>query len=416
MAVVRLTQKLVDAQRYESKTTFLRDEKTPGRILAVNKSSKTWKVQADLWHRRKLVKTVRHTMGSTDDLSLDQARARAHEVRALIKTGVDPNAPATPVERGAVANWTLGQLWDAYEAELLRRNRSPRTVRDFRGYLERHLSDWRDLRLHEITNSMCADRFNYLTDNVGPVAANHVIGALRTAWNRSAAGRSDHTDPVPLQPNPTASVVKHTVAARKQVVLPDELSAWWAMTEVLPNPLRRCMHRFGLLSGLRPGNLMALKRDWIDLPNRAVHLPAEVMKRREEFSLPLSQPMVELIEEAQQIGEIIYSGSSWLFPTRSTKCGTVATSVAREKSMPGWTGHPLRRTHKTMALIAGVSDLKSALLLHHKIGSIADVYTSPTAMHEDLVAQQERVSALIIQQADVSSFQSNHADFGHYDA
>jgi len=39
-----------------------------------------------------------------------------------------------------------------------------------------------------------------------------------------------------------------------------------------------------------------------------------------------------------------------------------------------------------------VSDLKSALLLHHKIGNISDVYASPAAMHQDLVAQQELIS------------------------
>ncbi len=401
MAVVKLTQKLVDSQKWAGKTVLLRDAKTPGLILAVNKTSKTWKVQADLWQRRKLIKTVRHTMGSTEDMSLDEARTRAQEVLAQIKKGIDPNAPDAPIDPGSVANWTIQQLWDAYEAELVRRGRSPRTIKDFRGYLDRHLSNWRSLRLHEITNSMCADRFNDLTDEVGPVAANHAIGALRTAWNRSAAGRSNHTDPVPLQPNPTASIVKNAVAARTQVVLPHDLPKWWEVTEALPNPLRRCMHRFGLLSGLRPGNLMALERDWIDLPNHVIHLPAEVMKRREAFDLPLSTPMLELLQEAFTIGDVLYSGSPWVFPTRATKGGVVATSVAREKRMPGQTGHPLRRTHKTMALVAGVSDLKSALLLHHKIGNISDVYASPAAMHQDLVAQQELVSDHILATANV---------------
>ncbi len=403
MAVRRLTQRLIDAQRYTGKTEFMRDEKTPGLILAINKHTMSWKVQADLWQRKRLVKTVRHTMGTTQELTLDEARARAQEVLAQIRRGIDPNAPGAPLDPGAVVNWTVGQLWDAYEAELVRRNRSFRTIRDFRANLNRHLSDWREKRLHEITNEMCIDRFNLLTDNVGPVAANHVIGALRTAWNRSAAGRSNHTDPVPLQPNPTAAIVKNTVTARTQVVLPDELPDWWRMTEALPNPLRRCMHRLGLLSGLRPGNLMALEREWLDLPAQAIHLPARVMKRRESFDLPLSGAMAGLLEEALQIGDILYSGSPWLFPTRATGGGVVATSVARERTMPGWTGHPLRRTHKTMALVAGVSDFKSALLLHHKVGTMSDVYTSPAAMHDDLVAQQERVSAHILEMAEVKA-------------
>ena len=45
--------------------------------------------------------------------------------------------------------------------------------------------------------------------------------------------------------------------------------------------------------------------------------------------------------------------------------------------------------------VVTTSDLKSALPLHHKMGNISDVYTSPAAMHDDLVAQQEIVSAHI---------------------
>ena len=404
MAVQRLTQRLIDALRYEGKTVFIRDSKVTGLILAVNKNSMSWKVQADLWQRRQLVKTVRHTMGTTQELTLDAARVRAQEILAQIRRGIDPNNPDAPLSPGAVVNWTLGQLWDAREQDLRRRDRSERTIKDFRGYMDRHLDDWRERPLREITNSMCHDRFEQLTDNVGPVAANHVLAALNTAWRRTAAPRSDHTDPVPLQPNPAATVRRHPVRARSDVVLPDELPEWWRLTEELPNPLRRCMHRLGLLSGLRPGNLMALEREWLDLPGRAIRLPARVMKRRGDFSLPLSGPMVSVIETALAAGDIIYSGSPWLFPTRSTISGRVtATSVARERSMPGWTGHPLRRTHKTMALVAGVSDFKSALLLHHKVGTMSDVYVSPAAMHDDLVDQQERVSAHILDTAEVDA-------------
>jgi len=49
MTVEKLTQKSVDAAIWRGRTRFIRDAKTPGLILAVNKTSKPWKVQADLW-------------------------------------------------------------------------------------------------------------------------------------------------------------------------------------------------------------------------------------------------------------------------------------------------------------------------------------------------------------------------------
>ena len=402
MAIKRLTQRLIDAQEYKGKPVYIRDEKTPGLILAVNKHCMSYKVQADLWRRKKNVKTVRHTMGTTEQLTLAQARTRAQEILAQIRRGIDPNQPGAPLDPGAVANWTLAQLWGTYERDLVRRKMSARTISDFRSHIDRYLADWRELRLCELTNSMCQNRFEHVTDNSGPVIANHVLSALSTAWRRAAAPRSDHTDPVPLQPNPAATVARHPVRPRSSVVLPDDLPEWWRATEELPNPLRRQMHRLGLLSGLRPGNLMGIERRWIDIPGRSIHFPARVMKRREDFDLPLSQTMAGVIETALGAGDVMYGGTGWLFPTRSTGGQVVATSVARERRMPGRTGHLLRRTYKTMALVAGVSDFKSALLLHHKMGTISDVYTSPAAMHDDLVAQQEVVSAHILETAEAN--------------
>jgi hypothetical protein len=52
--------------------------------------------------------------------------------------------------------------------------------------------------------------------------------------------------------------------------------------------------------------------------------------------------------------------------------------------------------------VVAASDLKSALLLDHKMGTISDVYTSPAAMHDDLVAQQETVSAHILETAEAN--------------
>ena len=143
---------------------------------------------------------------------------------------------------------------------------------------------------------------------------------------------------------------------------------------------------------------MTIERAWIDIPGRSIYFPAEVMKRRERFALPLSGTMVALVEDALAAGDMLYPGTRYLFPAK----GGGPTAVVRERTMPGRTGHLLRRTHKTMALVAGISDLKSALLLDHKMGNISDVYTSAAAMHDDLVAQQEIVSAHILETAEAN--------------
>ena len=95
----KLTETFIKGLKYDGKSFVVRDTHTTGLMVGVNKRSKVYKIQRDLWRgphgRQRLVKTVRHTLGSADDLSLDDARLRAQEVIALIKRGIDPNATNT---------------------------------------------------------------------------------------------------------------------------------------------------------------------------------------------------------------------------------------------------------------------------------------------------------------------------------
>ncbi|MCB1512525.1 MAG: hypothetical protein KDJ36_16620 [Hyphomicrobiaceae bacterium] len=63
----------------------------------MNKLSKCYKVQRDLWQgqrgRRTLIKTVRQTLGTTDEPTLERASLKAEDVIRQIKLGGDPNAP-----------------------------------------------------------------------------------------------------------------------------------------------------------------------------------------------------------------------------------------------------------------------------------------------------------------------------------
>jgi hypothetical protein len=104
----KLTEGLVKRLPLNGQAYFVRDLAVTGLLVAVNKSTKSHKVQRDLWRgqrgRRRLIKTVRHTLGTIDELTLDDARTRAQEVIAQIKRGVNPNEPE-PTE--TAGTWIL---------------------------------------------------------------------------------------------------------------------------------------------------------------------------------------------------------------------------------------------------------------------------------------------------------------------
>ena len=166
----KLTESFIKKLGFQDKSSVVRDTHTTGLMVAVNRHSKSYKVQRDLWRgqrgRRKLIKTVRHTLGTTEEMSLDEARTRAAEVIALVKRGVDPNAPYAA--EGA-DTWTLEQLWREYLADMRARDLSERTISGYESHLEKHLADWRGLPLTELRRSICRERHRRLTERRGAV-------------------------------------------------------------------------------------------------------------------------------------------------------------------------------------------------------------------------------------------------------
>ena len=111
MQPTKLTEAFIRRLVYEDKPIVVRDTTVTGLMIAVHKRAKSYKVQRDLWvgerGRRRKAKAVRHTLGTTQELTLDDARTRAMQVLADIRNGIDPNAPATAP---GAEMWTLSEL------------------------------------------------------------------------------------------------------------------------------------------------------------------------------------------------------------------------------------------------------------------------------------------------------------------
>lgn len=377
------------------------DDACPGMVVRVGKSGASYAVKADLWQDRRKVRTVRVTLGRVGELPLDDARDRARNLLRLIRRGIDPTArPAT--ERRAMAPVPLREALEMHVERLEAGGRAEGTISERRRLLQQWLADWMDLPLGDITKSMCAERHADITARLqarrrdGRVVANQVMRCLRALYGDLA--RLD--DAGSLGEAPTRGVRFHAERRRDAMILPEELPDWWRRVGELPNPIRRQMHRLGLLSGLRPGTLVRLERDWLDMDAALLRVPAEVMKSRRPLELPLSEPMLGIAREALKIGDVMHPGAPWLFPSRSNDGRRVqATQVWRERTMPSETGHLLRRTWRTMAAGLGCPDNVARALVAHRAPGIEAHYVSAAGMMDELRHWQARVSAHILKTA-----------------
>ena len=116
----KLTEGFIIGLPVDGQTTYqVRDTKVTGLIVAVNKLSKTYKVQRDLWRgergRRRLVKTVRITIGTTDQITLEAAWLTAQDIIKQIMLGNDPNERKS---KPKTEFWTVDTLFEEYCIDL----------------------------------------------------------------------------------------------------------------------------------------------------------------------------------------------------------------------------------------------------------------------------------------------------------
>lgn len=389
----KLTEAFVRGLAQPTKPYVVRDTAVTGLMLVVNKTCKSYKVQRDLWvgtrGRRRLVKTVSHTLGTSDDLALDEARTLAMDVIARIKRGEDPNAPQ-PVD--PAQTWTVERLYDEYADDMRRRECADRSIADALGRLDFYLGDWKKLPITQITRRVARDKHVTISTKHGKRVANQALRDFRAAYNLAMRVADD---PDSLTDNPTKAITWNKERSSNRVIMPDDLPDWWERLQAVPNPMRRAMHELGLLSGLRPGTLVSLRREWIHLDKRCVSIPR--MKSGRSFDLPLSEPMVACIRRALEAGDILYARSEWLFPTRARATGDViATPTWKEKTLPSETGHILRHTYRTLAKHEGVDQIDARLLLDHTVPGIDGVYIHSRALFGRLLATQEHLSVAIL--------------------
>ena len=150
----KLTEAAVRALTFEGKPKMVRDAKVTGLMVAVNKTSKSYKVQRDLWQgqrgQKRLVKTVSHTLGGTDEMTLDDARSRALKVIEVIKSGIDPNAPPPEPKAEEAGAWTVRRMYQEYAADMTTRDCAPRTVVDTLDRLDAYLPDLADTPISDV--------------------------------------------------------------------------------------------------------------------------------------------------------------------------------------------------------------------------------------------------------------------------
>lgn len=383
MPSLKLTKRAIEklsAPHSSGKQTLMWDSELKGfgLLLSGKTPARTYIVQ----HRLKSGIMRRVTIGPVDVLDLDGedgVRARARKVLGEFYSGVDPKAERKKAARHAM---TLRTTLDTYL--VARKGLRPKSVKDYREGVERHLAPWLDRPLREITAEMVEARHAAIKHTIeqrkadthltgappdlshrGAATANGVFRTFRLLWNWAV-----ERDPE-LPDNPTRRLKRawYPVSRRMQLVRSEDLGIFYRAVDALPNRIHRDYLLLLLFTGLRRSEGAALRWDELDFAEQVIRLPAKRTKAGRRLDLPMTDFVRDLLIARRALGR----DAPFVFPANSHS-GHPAEPKYPLALVAQATGivisvHDLRRTHITIAEGADISPLALKALVNHSLGN-----------------------------------------------
>jgi integrase len=345
---------------------FLRDGKAPGlRVRVTAAGAKSFVFEAKL-HRQ----TVRRTIGDVRSWSIEQARTEARRMAVILDNGQDPREierqrqqkQAQAQSAAAAQTLTLAEVW----ADYIEQRRPFWGALQYRDHVDKAkaggLPSGRRGGGKEPTQpgplaSLMACRMVDLTpERIEAWAAlegQTRASSARLAWRLltvfltwcsqqpAYAGLVPDKNPAKTQ---KAREALGKAGVKKDVLQRGQLPAWFAAVQQLQNPTIAACLQVMLLTGARPGEVLALRWEDVNTQWKGIHIRDKVEGARE---IPLTPYIEHLLTALPRRNEWVFSS-----PTSASGCltepNTPHTRACKAAGLEGLTLHGLRRSFKSL--------------------------------------------------------------------
>ena len=394
---------------------FLRDAKAPGlRVRVTNTGHRAFVFESKLNRQ-----TIRRTIGDVRAWSIEQARTEARRLAVLIDEGKNPNEleRQQQAEREAAATAaaaqgvTVGEAWIAYLAdrrpywgerhyqdhEALARAGGQSAIRGTRGRgvtVAGPLHLLMALPLRELTSARI-EAWAQREGQVRPTVARLAWRLLRAflAWCGEHPDYRIATDGNPAKTR-RAREALGKAAAKDDALLKEQLPGWFAAVQALRNPAQATYLQALMLVGARPGELLGLQWQDVNVQWRGLTIRDKVEGER---IVPLTPYVHHLLAGLPRRGVFVFAGDGDKPMSKPHKAHASACTVA---GIEGLTLHGLRRSFGTLSewleLPAGVV----AQIQGHKPSATAEKHYRVRPL-DLLRLHHEKLESWILEQAGV---------------
>jgi integrase len=300
-------------------------------------------------------RTRRCTIGSTERLTLAQARQHARKLLAKVSLGADPKA-----ERDAgrvAAGRTFGTAVELYLAAKAAHAR-PATLRASRLYLTgRYFKPLHGAALAQISRADVAARLSAISrdhsPNTAAVARRHVSALF--SWLMQEGW---------LEANPAIGTRRPIAAPSRDRVLADrELGAIWRAAG--DDDYGRIV-RLLILTGCRRQEIGGMQWSELDLSAGTWTLPPSRSKNRRAHTVPLPPAAIEIINAVSQNGRAYLFGERGAQGYSTWSRGKAELDRRLGDKVQPWTVHDLRRSVATRLADIGIPPhIVETILGHH---------------------------------------------------
>ena len=360
--------------------------------------AKSFFVQFRTGEGRRTDRNRKLTLGRYPGLSPGAARKQAQALLGRARDGRDPSRERA-LARG------LPRVGEAVEAWLGTRNVADASLRLYRRSAEVWLKSWHGRRLDEVTREDVAGRFAEVTERHGRVKANLGLFVLGGAYRRCAVDHRGLRNPVERW--------KHTGGRahrleRRRIEHPAVLLPAWerGIREGVRRPEVRDFFRFGLYTGMRRGEVLALRWDRVALEEG--RFCVDETKGGERLELPVTRQLAVLLARRWKATP---SGARWVFASPASpeqplsRPDSYYRAIVRHGGKPFWY-HALRNCFVTVAAheLKLPESLVKRLVNHRTRANVTQGYATQWTLEQLREPAQriaDRIDAMIGQGGEV---------------
>ncbi len=405
---------------------LLRDSDKKGLRVRITKAGgKHWQFET-----RIKGKLFTRALGEWPAVAIDQAKAEAHRLRGLTETGQDPRElerqqATEKAERKATAatkakdakrhTLTMAEVW----ADYLEQRRPFWGALHYRDHIDKAkagglpsgrrgggkaltrpgpLASLMTCKLVELTPARI-EEWAVFEGQARPSSA-------RLAWRLLTvflAWCTEQSEYAPLLPTKNPAKTKKAREAlgkpgtKADVLQRGQLSEWFTAVQQLQNPVISACLQMMLLTGARPGEVLALRWEDINTKWKGISIRDKVEGTRE---IPLTPYTAHLLAALPRRNEWVFSS-----PTSASGCltepNTPHTRACKTAGLDGLTLHGLRRSFKSLTEWLEVPVGIVAQIQGHKPSATAEKHYTVRPL-ELLALHHNRIEAWILEQAGIA--------------